>query len=110
VTFSEIVKGNIALRVKLREKDYLKEEGDKLNEMLDVLKEKWGGVQSYGLEALESLSVLEKTAKDRSGSIEDYQKLLEEHRMILEEVVNQTRYFRLSDEVKEQQAAAPQGE
>ncbi len=111
MTFPEIVKGNISLRVKLRKKDYLMEEAEKINEMLDVFKEKWGNVQSYGQEALESLSVLEQTAKEGSDSIEDYQKLLEEHRTILEEVMSQTQYFRLSNkEVKEQQAAVPQGE
>ncbi len=110
VTFSEISKGNIALRVKLRKKDYLMEEADKINEMLDVFKEKWGNVQSYGQEALESLSVLEQTAKKGSEGIEDYQKLLEEHRTILEEAMSETQYFRLTNEVKEQQAAAPQGE
>ncbi len=110
VTFSEISKGNIALRVKLRKKDYLMEEAEKINEMLEVFKEKWGNVQSYGQEALESLSALEQTAQKGSEGMEDYQKLLEEHRTILEEVMSQTRYFKLSDEVKEQQAAAPQGE
>jgi methyl-accepting chemotaxis protein len=110
VTFSEISKGNIALRVKLRKKDYLMEEAEKINEMLDVFKEKWGNVQSYSQEALESLSALEETAQKGSEGMEDHQKLLEEHRTILEEIMSQTRYFRLSDEVKEQQAAAPQGE
>ena len=110
VTFTEIKKGNMALQVKLRKKDYLKEEAEMLSEMLDVLKEKWGNVQSYGQEALESLSVLEQTAKEGSDSIEDHLKLLKEHRTILEEVMSQARYFRLSDEVKEQQTAAPQGE
>lgn len=110
VTFSEISKGNIALRVKLRKKDYLMEEAEKINEMLDVFKEKWGNVQSHGQEALESLSVLEETAQKGSEGMKDYQKLLEEHRTILEEVMSETRYFRLSNEVKEQQAAVPQGE
>ncbi|MEE9502843.1 MAG: hypothetical protein V3V48_12265, partial [Candidatus Aminicenantaceae bacterium] len=98
------------LRVKLRKKDYLTEEADKFNEMLEIFREKWGNVQSYGQEALESLSALEQTAKKGSDGIKDYQKLLEEHRTILEEVMRQTRYFRLSDEVKEQQVDAPQGE
>jgi methyl-accepting chemotaxis protein len=110
VTFTEIRKGNLALWVKLRKKDYLKEEAKMLSDMLDVLKEKWGNVQSFGQEALESLSVMEQTAKKGSEGIEDYQKLLKEHRTILEEVMSEARYFRLSDEVKEQQDAAPQGE
>jgi methyl-accepting chemotaxis protein len=110
VTFTEIRKGNLNLRVKLRKKDYLKEEAKMLSDMLDVLKEKWGNVQSFGQEALESLSVMEQTAKKGSEGIEDYQKLLKEHRTILEEVMSEARYFRLSDEVKEQQDAAPQGE
>jgi methyl-accepting chemotaxis protein len=110
VSFPDIGKGNLALRVKLRKKDYLKEEAEKFNEMLDVFREKWGNVQSYGQEALESLSALEKGFKEGSDGIEDYQKLLEEHRTILEEVMSQAQYFRLTDEVKEQQPAAPQGE
>jgi len=109
VTFTEIKKGNMALRVKLRKKDYLKEEAEMLKEMLDVLKEKWGSVQSYGQEALESLNVLEQTAKEGSEGIKDHQELLKEHRTILKELMSQALYFRLSDEVKEQQAAAPQG-
>jgi hypothetical protein len=78
--------------------------------MLDVFREKWGNVQSYGQEALESLSALEKGFKEGSDDIENYQNLLEEHKTILEEVMSQAQYFRLSDEVKEQQPAAPQGE
>ena len=108
--FSEVGKGNLALRVKLRKKDYLKEEASKFNEMLETITEKWGTVRSYGFEALESLSALEEGVKQVGDRNKNYQRLLEEHRTILEEVLDQTRYFQLNDEVKEQKPAAPEGE
>lgn len=106
VVCKEIRKGYLNFRVKFREKDYLKQESEVFNEMMDVLAEKWGSVQSVSQDALKSLNVLEQSVKEVSDWHEKQQELLKTHRQHLENLVDKTRYFRLSTE--EEQAIASQ--
>lgn len=106
VVCKEIRKGYLNFRVKFREKDYLKQESEVFNEMMDVLSEKWGSVQSVSQDALKSLNVLEQSVKEVSDWHEKQQELLKTHRQHLESLVDKARYFRLSTE--EEQAIASQ--
>jgi len=101
--FAKIGKGNLNFRVKLRSKDYLSQEAEVFNEMIEVLAEKWGSMQFIGLNALKSMDGLEQSLNMMSGTREANQHLLQIHRQHLETLVDQTRYFRLIAEDKVEQ-------
>ena len=101
--FAKIVKGDLNFRVKLRSKDYLVQEADMVNEMIEVLAEKWGSMQLIGLNALKSIDGLEQSLNMKNGTREANQHLLQKHRQHLETLVDQTRYFRLIAEDKVEQ-------
>ncbi|MBC8357528.1 MAG: hypothetical protein ISS41_02185 [Candidatus Aminicenantes bacterium] len=101
--FAKIGKGNLNFRVKLRSKDYLNQEAEMFNEMIEVLAEKWGSMQFVGLKALKSMDGLEQSLNMMSGTREANKHLLQIHRQHLETLVDQTRYFRLIAEDKVEQ-------
>ena len=103
LAFVKIGKGNLNFRIKLRPKDYLMQEAEILNEMIEVLAEKWGSMQLIGLNALKSMDGLEQSLNMKSGTREANQHLLQIHRKHLETLVDQTRYFRLIAEDKVEQ-------
>jgi len=106
--FSKITNGCLNFRVKLRKKDYLHREEALVNEMIDVFARNWGSIQDFGLDALRSLEDLERSVSDMDTWEEADQELLRTHRQHLENLVEKTRYFRLSAEEEEkQEAAAP---
>ena len=79
----------------LRKKDYLQNEKDTLNEMIEMLSEKIMGMQQAGQEALKSLDDLgQKINKegDRSKTDKEFMRL---HRQHLDKLMDTTQYFRL---------------
>lgn len=106
--FSKITKGCLNFRVKLRKKDYLHREEALVNEMIDVFARNWGSVQDIGLDALRSLEDLERSVPDMDTWGEADQEVLRTHRRHLEDLVEKTRYFRLTaEEEGKQETAAP---
>ncbi|UCC38940.1 MAG: methyl-accepting chemotaxis protein [Candidatus Aminicenantes bacterium] len=104
--FSRITKGDLNFRVKLRKKDYLKREEEIINGMMDVLAKNWGSIQEVGQNALRSLDDLENSLKQMDSWKEVHQQSLHSHRQHLENLMDKTQYFRLSDEGKEEQESA----
>ncbi len=103
LAFNAIEKGDLGVRLRLRKRDFLLREADMFNEMLDVMAEKWKSIQTVGQEALQSLSSLEKSMSE----IKDKEMLsltLETYRRSLEDLMEKSKYFRLSPKETEQKA------
>jgi len=92
LAFKQVWKGDLAFRVKLRTKDYLHQEEETLNEMIDRLAEKFGNIQLAGLDALKSFGELEQKA---SGWTETDKELLGLHRRHLDTIMDAAQYFHL---------------
>jgi len=106
--FSKITNGCLNFRVKLRKKDYLHREEAMINEMIDVFARNWGSVQDIGMDALRSLEDLERSVSEMDAWEEAHQLLLHTHRLHLENLVEKTRYFRLTAEEEKKQETAAQ--
>ena len=88
--------------VRLRKKDYLDPEVQKLNKMMDVLAEKWENVQTACLDSIKSLEELEQSIAKKSTNEKEIRQNLQIHPKRLESLIGQVGYFRLSDEEKEE--------
>jgi methyl-accepting chemotaxis protein len=90
-----VARGDVSSSIKIRAKDYLGQEAETLNEMLQVLAEKLGGIQQTGEDALESLKELENHAIREFNEDDTYQVLFDVHRRHLERLTEIAQYFRL---------------
>lgn len=104
--FSKITNGCLDFRVKLRKKDYLHREEALVNEMIDVFARNWGNIQDFGLDAIRSLEDLERSVSELDSWEESHQLLLHTHRKHIEDLVEKTRYFRLTAEEEGEQETA----
>jgi len=93
--FEKVRNGDLSFQVKLREKDYLRQEEKVLNEMIEILKGKVGSIQLASQDALKSLTKLEQRVNDVSNWTEADKELLRVHRQHLEGLINTTGYFQL---------------
>ncbi len=93
--FEKVRNGDLSFQVKLREKDYLRQEEKVLNEMIEILNGKVGSIQLASQDALKSLTKLEQRANDVSNWTETDKELLGAHRQHLDKLMETTRYFRL---------------
>jgi methyl-accepting chemotaxis protein len=100
--FEKIAEGNLSFLVKLRKKDYLDSEAMKLNQMIDVLAEKWESMQTASLDALRSIELVEQSFAAHGDEKKENLRLLELHRQHLKILTDQVQYFRLNDEDKEE--------
>lgn len=96
--FEKISEGKLNFLVRLRKKDYLDPEAQKLNKMIDVLAGKWENVQSACTDSIKSLEELEKSIAKKSMNEKEISKNLQNHRKHLESLNGEVGYFRLSDE------------
>jgi methyl-accepting chemotaxis protein len=96
--FEKISQGDLSLRIQLRKKDYLQREKAAFNEMVDVFKEKWEGMQKASLDALKSMGALEQVVSKPNGWQDADRELLRNQRQQLEALAEQARYFRLKEE------------
>ncbi len=96
LSFERIMEGDLSFRVKLRKGDYLHQEANVFNTMMDQLEGKWQAVRRAGLDTLMSFEeierYLEKTGKQKL--VED--KLISSHRQNLEALIYQSEFFTLS--------------
>jgi methyl-accepting chemotaxis protein len=90
-----VAKGDVISFVGIRTKDYLDQEAKTLNEMLQVLAEKLGGIQRTGKDALESLKELERHGMKKFNEDDTFQALLDGHRQHLEKLMKTSGYFHL---------------
>lgn len=93
--FEEVQKGNLGLRVKLREKDYLRREEKAINEMIGTLSGKLRGIQLAGQDALRSLDELEQIVTKKGDLTETDREVLRVHRRHLDTLMDTARYFQL---------------
>lgn len=91
-----VAKGEVTSSMRIRAKDYLGQEAETLNEMLQVLTEKLGDIQQAGEIALESLKELENQATRSFAEDDTYQVLFDMHRQHLERLMKTTQYFHIS--------------
>jgi methyl-accepting chemotaxis protein len=88
--FEQIRKGNLGFRVKLRKKDYLHDEEEALNNMIEALAGKLKDIKTTSLDSMNSLYELEKNA---SGWTETDREHLRVHREYLSKLVDAVEYF-----------------
>lgn len=93
--FEEVQNGNLGLRVKLREKDYLRREEKAINEMIETLSGKLKTIQLAGGDALKSLDGLEQIVTKKGDLTETDRKVLRVHRQDLDALMDTARYFQL---------------
>ena len=96
--FAEIAQGALNFRVQIRKKDYLHRENEALNEMIDALAGQCESMQQAGSRALDSLTALEQGSNHDHGGQNPDQELFKQHRQLLEDLVDQVKYFRVSTE------------
>ena len=100
--FEQLRNGNLGLRVKLREKDYLRREEKAINEMIETLSGKLRGIQLAGQDALGSLDELEQIVATVSDLTETDKEVLRVHRHHLDTLMDTARYFHLETREREQ--------
>lgn len=93
--FQQIRNGNLSFRVNLRKKDYLQNEKDTLNEMIEMLAEKIMGVQRAGQQALQSLDELGQKINKEGDWSKTNKEFMRLHRQHLDTLMDTTQYFRL---------------
>jgi methyl-accepting chemotaxis protein len=96
--FAEIAQGALNFRVKIRKNDYLHRENEALNEMIDALAGQCESMQEAGSRALDSLTALEQGSNNDHGGQNPDQELFKQPRQLLEDLVDQVKYFRVSTE------------
>ncbi len=107
--FEQVGRGDLSLKVRIRKKDVLHQEGKALNEMIEMLAEKMKNIQQASTDAWASLSELEHKVDQTGSWKESDRELLSLHRRHLQTVMDLVRYFRLSSR-KEQDREQPDGE
>lgn len=100
--FEKISEGKLNFLVRLRKKDYLDPEAQKLNQMVDVLAEKWENVQTAGLDSIKSLEELEQSIVKKNEDETEIRQYLQTHRKHLESLIGQVGYFQLSNKEKQE--------
>jgi methyl-accepting chemotaxis protein len=96
--FGQLERGNVVYPVKIRKKDYLREDEEALNKMLASLVGRLGKLNQATEEAFKSIDELEQTLNMGSEKSETQIALLRAHREHLEKLSNAVRFFRLKDE------------
>jgi hypothetical protein len=96
--FDQVQKGDLSFRVKIRRRDYLHQEEAVLNEMIEMLAGKLGGIQLASLGASKSWGEIEQKLSDWT---ESDKKLLGVHGQQIDPLVDTARYFRLREDEKD---------
>ena len=93
--FEQVGTGDLTIRVKIRETDFLHQEEDALKWMVETLAEKMNQMQQASADALKSLGRLEQTVADRPNGQESAGQSLRCHRRHVEPVGDMAQYFRV---------------
>jgi len=97
-TFEQLGKGNLPYRVNTRERDYLSQEEEALNNMIVVFREKLGRIRQASDGAFSSMEELEKPVKKDNAWSNSQTELLHAHREYLETLAAAINFFQLEDE------------
>jgi nitrate/nitrite-specific signal transduction histidine kinase len=108
--YEQVRNGALNLRVKIRKKDYLHEDEAALNEMLELLCEKWRNMQQTTENALRSLDTVEQTEATANNWPETREDALRVHRHHLERLAETARYFTVEEEKAENEEKMPEDE
>lgn len=101
MAFEQVRNGDLSLRVKLRKEDYLHQEEEAFNEMIEILSEKIRSIQLAGKGVLESLRPLEEKATQGSAWKETDKELLSVLRRHLDTLMDTVRYFQTTKSEEE---------
>jgi methyl-accepting chemotaxis protein len=101
--FAEIAQGALNFRVQIRKNDYLHRENEALNKMIDALADQCESMQQAGSRALDSLTAFEQGSSDDHGGQNPDPEFLRQHRQLLEDLMDQVKYFRVSAEASGEQ-------
>lgn len=89
LTFKDVRNGNLENRIQLRKNDFLLQEADVINDMLEVFNEKISDIQKKGQEAVKLLNNFEK---------EDI-KNIDALRQDLDELITSAKYFKTKNNI-----------
>jgi len=92
LTFEQVRSGDLSSRVKIRRKDYLHQDEEVLNEMIEMLAGKLETIQLASLDALKSLGELEQKVTGRTETDKEF---FQAHRQHLDTLMDAVRYFQL---------------
>ena len=95
--FEQLGKGNLLSRVTTRRKDYLRQEEEALNNMLEVLRGMLGNIKETSEEAFKSMDELEKAVNQGNEWGKTQKDLLLAHREHLERMAEAIHFFRLEE-------------
>jgi len=95
--FEQLAKGNLLHRISTRKRDYLRQEEEALNQMLEVFRDRFGGLKEAGEDVFKSVDELEKSLETDSTWGEAQRDLLQAHRKHLERLAEAIHFFRLED-------------
>jgi methyl-accepting chemotaxis protein len=96
--FEQLGKGNMPYRVNTREGDYLRQDEEALNDMLEVLRGKLRSIKEASDSAFSSMEELEKPVKKDNAWSNSQTELLHAHREYLETMTAAINFFQLEDE------------
>jgi methyl-accepting chemotaxis protein len=96
--FDEFAKGNLRYPVKIRKKDYLHAEEDKLNHMVDSLSERLKSIKETTESALHSIRDIEEAVNPADEWVRIKKESLAEHRKCLENLETSLLAFQLRGE------------
>ncbi len=99
--FKRIRQGDLNFQVKIRRKDYLHDEEEIINEMIDTISWKLKTIQLASLEVSKSWREIEQKLSDWS---EDDKKLLGVHRQQIKTLADTAGYFRLREDEQDSEA------
>jgi len=105
---AQVGQGDLNYPIKIRKKDYLKQEEETLNLMLQILSEKIDRIRKSTDNSLSSLNELEKAINDETGGNVAYIDLLSSHRRHLERILETVRFFRVV-RIMPKTASGPKG-
>lgn len=94
--FEQIRNGDLSFRVNLRKKDYLHNEKDALNKMIEMLAKKIMSTQQASQEALKSLDDLEQAINREGDWSKTNKELMLLHRQHLDTLMDTAQYFSLT--------------
>jgi len=95
--FEEVRKGNLNFLVKIRKKDYLHDEEELLNEMLEALRTQVRNAKRINLDLIESFKKIQSAASGKADLDPSIKDALETHRQNLEKVSAAFSYFKVDN-------------
>lgn len=84
ITFKDVQNGDLSYRIKLRQKDFLIQEANTINDMLDVINQKVSDIQTRGQDSIDLLNKIEQGKKENIDIL----------RQNLDKLVTSANYFK----------------